>query len=276
MRVAVLSDIHSNLIALDAVLAAVGPVDAVWHLGDVVGYGPDPDERRRPADRARGDRCPRQPRRGGGRRDSRSSGSTPTPGGPSSGPATGIAPATRRWLAALPERRAEEGFILVHGSPRDPTWEYVTRRAGRARQPGRCWSSRASAAVSSATPTCPSVFRDDDGRIETPRPGAGSGLALDDRPRARSTRAASASRATASRPPAASLLDTERLEAALATGRRTTSAWSSRPCGRPVCPSASSPASPSGCDRVTGARTGPSPSDRGVAVHHGPWPTGRC
>ena len=43
MRVAVLSDIHANLVALDAVLATLGSVDAVWHLGDVVGYGPDPD-----------------------------------------------------------------------------------------------------------------------------------------------------------------------------------------------------------------------------------------
>ena len=43
MRIAVLSDIHANLPALDAVLAAAGPVDGVWHLGDVVGYGPDPD-----------------------------------------------------------------------------------------------------------------------------------------------------------------------------------------------------------------------------------------
>ena len=43
MRVAVLSDIHSNLVALDAVLAHAGTVDAVWQLGDVVGYGPDPD-----------------------------------------------------------------------------------------------------------------------------------------------------------------------------------------------------------------------------------------
>ena len=43
MRIAVLSDIHSNLVALDAVLADIGTVDAVWHLGDVVGYGPEPD-----------------------------------------------------------------------------------------------------------------------------------------------------------------------------------------------------------------------------------------
>ena len=43
MRVAVLSDIHANLAALDAVIASFGSVDAVWHLGDVVGYGPEPD-----------------------------------------------------------------------------------------------------------------------------------------------------------------------------------------------------------------------------------------
>jgi hypothetical protein len=43
MRIAVLSDIHANLPALDAVLSDAGSVDAVWHLGDVVGYGPDPD-----------------------------------------------------------------------------------------------------------------------------------------------------------------------------------------------------------------------------------------
>src|SRR5256885_16116342 len=43
MRVAVLSDIHANLVALDAVVADVGTIDAIWHLGDVVGYGPEPD-----------------------------------------------------------------------------------------------------------------------------------------------------------------------------------------------------------------------------------------
>ncbi len=44
MRVLVLSDIHGNLQALEAVLAAAGPVDAVWNLGDVVGYGASPNE----------------------------------------------------------------------------------------------------------------------------------------------------------------------------------------------------------------------------------------
>jgi predicted phosphodiesterase len=46
MRVAVISDIHGNLAALEAVLAALDadPTDAVWCLGDVVGYGPRPNE----------------------------------------------------------------------------------------------------------------------------------------------------------------------------------------------------------------------------------------
>ncbi len=46
MRVAVLSDIHSNIVALDAVLSDAGDVDAIWHLGDVVGYGPRAGRRR--------------------------------------------------------------------------------------------------------------------------------------------------------------------------------------------------------------------------------------
>jgi predicted phosphodiesterase len=44
MRICVLSDVHSNLSALEAVLSALAPYDAVWHLGDIVGYGPQPNE----------------------------------------------------------------------------------------------------------------------------------------------------------------------------------------------------------------------------------------
>lgn len=44
MRILVISDIHANLNALEAVLADAGEVDATWCLGDVVGYGPDPNE----------------------------------------------------------------------------------------------------------------------------------------------------------------------------------------------------------------------------------------
>jgi predicted phosphodiesterase len=44
MRVLVVSDIHANLAALTAVLEHAGKVNAVWCLGDVIGYGPDPNE----------------------------------------------------------------------------------------------------------------------------------------------------------------------------------------------------------------------------------------
>ena len=44
MRVLILSDIHANADALDGVLNSADAVDAVWCLGDVVGYGPDPNE----------------------------------------------------------------------------------------------------------------------------------------------------------------------------------------------------------------------------------------
>ncbi len=44
MRALVLSDIHANLDALNAVLDAAPAHDAVWNLGDVVGYGANPNE----------------------------------------------------------------------------------------------------------------------------------------------------------------------------------------------------------------------------------------
>lgn len=44
MRALVVSDIHGNLQALQAVLSFAGPFDELWNLGDVVGYGASPNE----------------------------------------------------------------------------------------------------------------------------------------------------------------------------------------------------------------------------------------
>ena len=44
MRALVISDIHANLPAFEAVLAAAPPYDVVWNLGDLVGYGANPNE----------------------------------------------------------------------------------------------------------------------------------------------------------------------------------------------------------------------------------------
>lgn len=125
MRIAVLSDIHANLPALDAVLAAAGEVDAVWHLGDVVGYGPDPDgvvERLRSVG-AVGVR---------GNHDAAACGGTeidwfnPEARRAMEWTRKAIGRPTLAWLSALPERRTVEGCEQVHGSPREPLWEYVT------------------------------------------------------------------------------------------------------------------------------------------------------
>ncbi len=125
MRIAVLSDIHSNIVALDAVLQHAGAVDAVWHLGDVVGYGPDPDAvvGRLIERNATGVRGNHDAAAIGGREidwfneDARAAAEWTR---------DTISTGTRAWLAALPERRTEADVSLVHGSPRDPLREYIT------------------------------------------------------------------------------------------------------------------------------------------------------
>jgi diadenosine tetraphosphatase ApaH/serine/threonine PP2A family protein phosphatase len=125
MRIAVLSDIHSNLVALDAVLLHAGDIDAIWHLGDVVGYGPEPD--------AVVDRLTERKATGvRGNHDAAAIGGDEIEWFNADARAAAewtrdtMSAATRQWLAALPERRAIEDKTLVHGSPRDPLREYIT------------------------------------------------------------------------------------------------------------------------------------------------------
>jgi diadenosine tetraphosphatase ApaH/serine/threonine PP2A family protein phosphatase len=125
MRVAVLSDIHSNLVALQAVLGHVGSVDAIWHLGDIVGYGPDPDGvvARLAEVGAVGVR---------GNHDAAALGGpeiewfNPDARAAAEWTRDTITAATRTWLDDLPLRREIGAMTLVHGSPRDPLREYVS------------------------------------------------------------------------------------------------------------------------------------------------------
>jgi predicted phosphodiesterase len=126
MLIAVLSDIHSNLRALEAVLADLGATDAVWHLGDVVGYGPEPQavvDRLREAG-AIGVRGNHDDAAGGGK-----SIELFNPDGyrAMEWTRTRIDERTRSYLASLPAIRVPAGsdFTLAHGSPSDPIWEYV-------------------------------------------------------------------------------------------------------------------------------------------------------
>jgi diadenosine tetraphosphatase ApaH/serine/threonine PP2A family protein phosphatase len=173
VRIAVLSDIHSNLPALDAVLGAAGPVDAVWHLGDVVGYGPDPDavvERLRDLG-AVGVR---------GNHDAAACGGSeidwfnPDARRAMEWTRAAIAPSTVEWLQAQPERHLEHGCELVHGSPREPIWEYITSVPVARANLG---ALQARIGLHGHT-HIPVAFVEDDGRLDLVSPGDGSKLVL--------------------------------------------------------------------------------------------------
>jgi diadenosine tetraphosphatase ApaH/serine/threonine PP2A family protein phosphatase len=126
MRVAAITDIHANLPALEAVLSAVDEtqVDEIWCLGDVVGYGAEPDEC---ADLVR-ERCSICLV---GNHDLAVLGALDI-GAFSEAAAAGVAwtreNVAERTLAMLRELDAageREGIALFHASPRDPVWEYV-------------------------------------------------------------------------------------------------------------------------------------------------------
>ena len=125
MRVLIISDIHANLTAFEAVLQdAKGEWDVIWHLGDLVGYGPDPNEcvallrehehislsgnhdwavlEKLDIDNFNRDaqtaiRWTRQ----------------------------AISQETHDYLDTLPSTMVKPPFTLVHASPRHPVWEYI-------------------------------------------------------------------------------------------------------------------------------------------------------
>jgi|SRR5581483_508509 len=126
MRVAVVSDIHANLRALETVLAQVERerVDEVWCLGDTVGYGPRPNEC-----------CAEIGRRAqlslAGNHDLVVLGTIGLDefSGDAAAAArwtqTVLSPPARAFLEPLDPAAVRPGVELFHGSPRDPVWDYV-------------------------------------------------------------------------------------------------------------------------------------------------------
>jgi predicted phosphodiesterase len=126
LRVAVISDVHGNLPALESVLEHSGQegVDEVWCLGDIVGYGAKPSECLALV-RERAAVCL------GGNHDLVVSGVLDI------GQFTSDAGIAARWtrsvltteelevLANLSPQGERAGISLYHGSIRDPVWEYV-------------------------------------------------------------------------------------------------------------------------------------------------------
>jgi diadenosine tetraphosphatase ApaH/serine/threonine PP2A family protein phosphatase len=126
VRVAVISDIHANLPAFEATLADIDAAGAeeIWCLGDVVGYGADPDACAALA-RERCDICLV------GNHDLAVLGSLDISSFSEAAAeavdwtrANATEP-TMEFLRELEPSGLREGVGLFHASPRDPVWEYV-------------------------------------------------------------------------------------------------------------------------------------------------------
>ena len=126
MRIAVFSDIHANLAALESVLEAIDAEtpDALWCLGDLIGYGPKPNECTAVV-RERADVCLC------GNHDlgilgtidlSEFSGDA---GFAARWTKEVLEPDARAFLETLEPTGRADGVALYHGSARDPVWEYV-------------------------------------------------------------------------------------------------------------------------------------------------------
>lgn len=126
MRVAIVSDIHGNLQAFESVLEEVSDsgCQEMWCLGDLVGYGADPDA------------CVELAHRNAaiclaGNHDLGVVGALPlelfSRGAELAARWTRevITPQTRAYLEALEPVLLDEAVGLYHASPRDPVWEYV-------------------------------------------------------------------------------------------------------------------------------------------------------
>jgi predicted phosphodiesterase len=127
MRYLIISDIHANLAALEAVFADVDldGVDRIWCLGDVVGYGPCPNECIARLLEFPDHLCV------AGNHDWAAIGRisiaefNPSAQLACRWTSEQLIPENKAYLAGLPTRLVEGKCTLVHGSPREPIWEYI-------------------------------------------------------------------------------------------------------------------------------------------------------
>ncbi|MBO0778112.1 MAG: metallophosphoesterase family protein [Ktedonobacteraceae bacterium] len=133
MRYAIFTDVHANLEALEAVLASIDklardePIDQIWFLGDLVGYGPNPNE------------CIQKLRERtdviiAGNHDWAAVGKISLEDFSEAArisaewTAEQLTEEHRQFLSDLPEHidMEQADCVLVHGSPYGPLWEYLT------------------------------------------------------------------------------------------------------------------------------------------------------
>jgi predicted phosphodiesterase len=126
MRILVVTDTHSNLAALRAVLASAGRYDQLWSLGDIVGYGPEPNECIGLLNEHEHIAIP-------GNHDWGVLGKidlddfNPEARKANLWTRSILTPESRTYLLKAPETTEQGEVTLAHGSPRYPIWEYITR-----------------------------------------------------------------------------------------------------------------------------------------------------
>lgn len=124
MRYLIISDIHANFAAFEAVLDDVGGFDKIWCLGDMVGYGPDPNEcieKLREFDHI----CVAGNHDWAALERLDLEDFNPDAQYACRWTQARLTPDNQAYLEGLPTTLIEEGFTLVHGSPRQPVWEYI-------------------------------------------------------------------------------------------------------------------------------------------------------
>ena len=125
MRILIISDIHSNESAFGAVLMDVGSIDRTLCLGDIVGYGPDPEACISLLHELPQVTCIM------GNHDAavvdliNTDHFNPAAQRALEQQKSLLSRQSLEFLRRLPQKVELEGLTLAHGSPRDPIWEYV-------------------------------------------------------------------------------------------------------------------------------------------------------
>jgi predicted phosphodiesterase len=125
MRILVFSDIHANLTALQTILADAGSVDAAWCLGDIVGYGPDPNECIELIQTLPNLICILGNHDAAVNNQLDTATFNPEARLSISWTVARLTEDNFNYLAHLPNRSFQDDVTLVHGSPRSPTYEYL-------------------------------------------------------------------------------------------------------------------------------------------------------
>ena len=180
MRVALVSDIHGNLPALDAALlhGSNERIDAIWCMGDSVGYGAQPNEvihRLREVDAL----CVI------GNHDAAALGLietdlfNPVAAEAAAWTMTALGSDALEFLTATAETEAAEDWTFVHGTFADPLWEYLMSTSN-AEAHFNASTTRLSAVGHTHLPLV--VWRDAEGRIGGRRPEDGEVVELNEWP----------------------------------------------------------------------------------------------